>query len=108
MAADWNNDGDLELLRNDSWYDASFLKQDTPRVGWKGWRVRRNHGPWNHPHLAEFMSTNFKQSHYRAAIIALGEMGSSNEFVGSKYGHLRTVYGRLSHAAAFTDHPQVA
>jgi predicted dehydrogenase len=54
------------------------------------------------------MSTQLTQTHYRAAIIGLGEIGSSNEFIGSMNGHLRTVYGRLSHAAAFHDHPRVA
>lgn len=58
--------------------------------------------------MAEFMPTQLSQTQYRAAIIGLGEIGSSNEFIGTPNGHLRTVYGRLSHAAAFRDHARVA
>ena len=43
---------------------------------------------------------------YRAAIIGLGDIGATTALRGSELGHLRGIFGRLSHAAAYHDHPR--
>jgi predicted dehydrogenase len=54
------------------------------------------------------VSSKLKPTIYRAAIIGLGDIGTSGELLGTANGHLRTIYGRLSHAGALHDHPRVA